>query len=333
MQKILPLLIVALLASFVSCRNESNSPAPVESGIDYAKVIIPETNADSAFAFVKAQTDLGFRHPGCAAHELCAKYLATTMARWCDTVIVQDFGATLWNGSQVRGKNIIASLNPENETRILLAAHWDSRLWADHDPNKDNVKKPIMGANDGASGVGALMEMARVMSAMPPSVGIDFIFFDLEDQGLPDWADTYEDNTWCKGSQYWAKVPHRPFYQAEYGILFDMVGSAQPRFTKEEISRHYAPGLTNKIWQSATALGFGDVFQDKKTDAILDDHMYVNQIAGIPTADIVQNSPDCSFVSYWHTLGDDIDKIEPKTLKMVADVTLATIYGDHPAKP
>lgn len=325
------LIAAFLLLTLAACNHhKSNNRPSASSAIDYSAVAIPQFNADSALSFVAAQLDFGFRIPSTPSHSSCAAYLRNTMGRFCDTAFIQEFSTTLWTGQTVKGKNIIASLNPEAETRVLLAAHWDSRMWADHDPDAANHHSPIMGANDGASGVGALIEMARVMSTMPPSVGVDFIFFDVEDQGIAEWADKYEDNTWCKGSQYWAQYPHRPYYRAVYGVLFDMVGTDKPRFTKEEVSRNFAPGITSKIWRAAAALGHGSIFVDQNTDAILDDHLYVNQMAHFPMVDIVQNSTDCSFVSYWHTLEDTLDKINPNTLRIVAQVTMATIYGDYP---
>ena len=323
-------LLVLLAVVAVSCGREKKRTSDIRPPVDYAAVAIPNFSADTAFAFIEKQLSFGIRTPGSKGHEACAKYLRETMSRWCDTVISQPFSTVLWNGQTVKGENIIASLNPEKSDRILLCAHWDSRLWADHDPDSLNRRKPIMGANDGASGVATLMEMARVMSPKRPSVGIDFIFFDVEDQGTASWSESeYQDNTWCKGSQFWAQNPHRPYYSAIYGILLDMVATPQPRFTKEEISRHYAATILNKVWQVAATTAGGSVFVDQNTDAILDDHLYVNQIANIPTIDIVQNSTDCSFFKHWHTLGDNIEAVDAKSMKIVADVVMKTIYGDY----
>ncbi|MCR4659537.1 MAG: M28 family peptidase [Bacteroidales bacterium] len=320
---------LALLALLWSCTGKRQAPqAPAAK--DYTQVTAPAPCADSAMAFATAQLAFGPRIPGSRAAAQCRHYIASNMARWVDTVIMQPFGATLWDGTEVRGTNIIASLNPQAPQRVLLAAHYDSRLWADHDPDPNNQHSPVPGANDGASGSALLMEMARVMSQMPPSVGVDFIFFDLEDQGTPDWADNHADNTWCKGSQHWGQTPHTPFYKAQYGILLDMVGSHQPRFTKEEISRHFAPGLTDKVWQVAAAIGHGAMFVQQNTDPILDDHLYINQLTGIPTIDLVQNSPECSFFTHWHTTSDNLDALDPRTLEAVARVVLTTIYADYP---
>ena len=302
----------------------------VSQGIDYTQVAVPDFSTDSAYAYVEAQLAFGNRIPGSKGWSQCADWLVKQMCRWCDTVIVQDFKAELWNGSTVPGKNIIASLRPEANSRVLLTAHWDSRSWADHDKNDDLQHSPVPGANDGASGVAALMEMARVMSKMPPSVGVDFIFFDVEDQGAPEWSEVYDQDTWCKGSQYWSQNRHLPYYSAVYGVLFDMVGTQHPCFTKEQISRSFAPGLTNKLWRVADALGYGNIFVDQETDPILDDHYYVNRLANIPMADIVQNSPNTSFFEHWHTTTDDINSVSADALRTVATVTMKTIYGDYP---
>ena len=328
----------AFLVLLAACNGKSNKNATpaAASGIDYSQVAIPAFNADSAYQFVADQVAFGFRTPNTVAQSRCADYLASQMRRWCDTVIVQDFPATLWDGTTVRGKNIIASIEAPAASgtgkRLLLAAHWDSRLWADHDEDKDNHRKPIPGANDGASGVGVLMEMARIISAQRPSVSIDFIFFDVEDQGCPEWADTYVEDSWCKGSQYWSRNPHMPYYTAVYGVLLDMVGTQQPRYTKEEISRQFAGNVMNKMWTAAAALGYDKVFENRDTDPILDDHYYVNRLANIPMIDIVQNSHGISFFKHWHTVNDDLDHIDKNTLRITAEVVLKTIYGDYGTK-
>lgn len=329
--KIRFLALVLSVMLLAACHGDKNKPSPSQNkGIDYSAVTIPTFDADSAYSYVVQQVNFGFRHPGTKGHDQCADYLARTMRRWCDTVIVQPFTATLWNGQQVQGKNIIASLAPQRDERVLLAAHWDSRQWADQDVDTNNWHKPLLGANDGASGVATLMEMARIMSALPPDVGVDFIFFDVEDQGMPAWENRYEDNTWCKGSQHWAKNPHRLLYRAEYGVLFDMVGTENPRFTKEEISVSFASGLVNKMWSCAAYLGYNNVFVDALSPAILDDHLYVNQIIKIPTIDIVQNDARVSFFPHWHTVDDNLDAVNPASMKTVATVTMKVIYGDHP---
>ena len=328
MKKIIPCILCGLIVScfVVSCKPAKQKPVPVAE-VDYTQVQVPLFSVDSAYDFVAAQTSFGFRTPGSKAHVRCGDYLAQTMRRWCDTVLSQPFRATLWNGETVQGRNIISIINPKAETRVLLAAHWDSRQWADHDSDEGKHRSPIMGANDGASGVGVLMEAARAMSSMRPEVGVDFVFFDIEDQGVPEWADRYEDNSWCKGAQHWAQNPHTPLYQARYGILLDMVGAEHPRFTKEQFSMQYASTITNKVWSVARALGYGGVFEDSKSDPILDDHLYVNRLRGVPMVDIVQNSRQCSFFPHWHTTGDDMENVNRETLGIVGQVLRKTVYS------
>lgn len=316
---------------FTGCHRSRPSAETKTAAIDYSAVATPAFSADSAYQYVADQVAFGYRTPGTSGQTKCAAYLARQMQRWCDTVIVQDFPATLWNGKEVRGKNIIASIegSDPNGKRIVMGAHWDSRLWADHDPDEANHRKPIDGANDGASGVGVLMELARIISADRPAVSIDFVFFDLEDQGVPEWAETYEDDSWCKGSQYWSRHPHTPCYSAVYGILLDMVGTQQPRYTKEQCSRQYAGGVMNKMWDAAAALGYGNIFVNQETDPILDDHYYVNRLTHIPMLDIVQNNKECSFFPHWHTLGDNMEHVDRNSLRITGEVILKTIYGDY----
>ena len=312
-----------------ACNNSGEKEvAKAINPVDYTSVDIPDFDADSAYRYVAEQLEFGPRVPGSKAHSECAKYLITKMQQWSDTVYVQDFNTVLWDNSTVRGRNIIASFDPENTNRVLLAAHWDSRAYADHDPNPDNHRKPILGANDGASGVGVLMEMARNMKNKRPDVGVDIVFFDVEDQGIPEFEDDYKDNTWCLGAQHWAKNPHVMFYRAKYGILLDMVGNANPRYTKEEVSRVFAPGLMEKVWNVANQLGYGSSFVNENTTAILDDHLYVNQIAQIPMIDIVQNQNNGGFFEHWHTMNDNLDVIDKHSLKQVAQVVYTVLYSE-----
>lgn len=327
------LVVIAACLVMAGCKGGSKK-APIETqSIDYSAVATPAFNADSAYQYVADQVAFGHRSPGSEGQRRCAAYLVKQMQRWCDTVIVQSFSTTLWNGTVVPGKNIIASIEPQGDNpvtkRILLGAHWDSRMWADHDPDESNQHHPIDGANDGASGVGVLMELARAVSSQRLGVGVDIIFFDVEDQGCPEWAEKYEDNSWCKGSQYWSEHPHEPYYNAVYGILLDMVGTEAPRYTKEEISRQYASGITKKLWQVAGALGYSSIFVDQDTDPILDDHFYVNRMAGIAMADIVQNDATNSFFRYWHTMDDTMEHVSVKSLDITLKVLLKTLYADY----
>ena len=324
------LVIFALILSLSSCKKSTEENQTTQLP-DYTKVEIPTFNADSAYSYVKAQCDFGPRTPMSKASQLCGDYLIDFMKQYADTVYVQTFSSKLWDGTNVEGRNIIASFNPQASDRVVLAAHWDSRLWADEDPNEENHKKAIDGANDGASGVGVLMEIARVFRQKQNTQGVDIIFFDLEDQGTPSWAksDVEDQSDWCLGSQYWSKTPHYPFYTATYGILLDMVGYKNLRFTKEGLSMHYAAYIMNKVWDIAEAKGYSNIFINETTYPIMDDHHWVNMYAKFPMIDIVQNDPTCSFFPFWHTMQDNMENISKESLRIVGEVCLTTIFSNQ----
>jgi len=294
-------------------------------------VAIPDFNQDSAYAYTAAQVAFGSRVPGTPAHAACAQWIIHKLRSFADTVYVQKFKARTYDGVLRSGENIIGSFYPDYQNRVLLMAHWDSRPFADHDPNKANWNKPIMAANDGASGVGVLLEMARQFHLHHPDVGVDIVFFDLEDWGPPAYLHLQgKENSWALGAQYWAKHPQVPGYSATFGILLDMVGAKNATFLKEYYSRQYARYYVKLIWKTAAGLGYDNYFPNRDGYPIDDDHLYVNQIAGIPSVDIIQldpNSPNGTFWRYWHTTGDTMDKIDKQTLKAVGQVLLTVIYG------
>jgi hypothetical protein len=327
MKKYCFIIVIALVFVFVGCKDKKQKEN--KSEFSYSKVEVPSFNADSAYAYVKAQCDFGPRVPESKAHKACGDYLVSFLRQYADTVIEQNFSSKLYNGKAVKGRNIIASFNLKSTDRTLFAAHWDSRAWADNDPDEKNHKTPIIGANDGASGVGVLMEMARCLKLKTTTIGVDIIFFDLEDQGTPEWdeSDIEDQSDWCLGSQYWSKNTHIPFYQAKYGILLDMVGYTNPCFTKERQSMYYASSIMNKIWKIAHDRGYSSFFLNDETGGVMDDHIWVNQNAKIPMIDIVQYDPAGSFFPYWHTIKDDINCISKNTLRAVGDVCLVAIYS------
>ncbi len=317
-----------LLLSFVSCQDKKSSKPVAKPTVQKQEIVIPSFNADSAYNYVKKQLDFGPRVPGSEAHAQCAEWFIDFFKDKADTVYVQNFRTRLYNGKGIDGKNIIASFNPQAKKRILLGAHWDSRPFADHDPDEKNWNTPIDGANDGASGVGVLMEVARVLKENPMSTGIDIILFDLEDYGAPQYLNLMTNDDWALGSQYWSKNPHVFNYRAYFGILLDMVGAPNPKFPKEYYSQQFAPSLSNDVWRIARELGYSDYFTNEIGHPINDDHIYVNVNANIPMIDIIhlENNEESSFYPYWHTLKDNIEQIDPKTLGMVGDVVLNVIY-------
>lgn len=313
-----------------SCGQNSRSDKKSKKSFSSHKINIPQFNADSAYYFVKKQVEFGPRVPGTFAHKACERWLAKKFKEYSDTVIIQHFTAKTYDGVTRKGENIIASFEPNNPNRILLMAHWDSRPFADHDKNKANWNTPIQAANDGASGVGVLLELARQFHLHHPKVGVDIVLFDLEDWGPPSYLHFKGgDKFWALGAQYWAKHPQVKGYSAKFGILLDMVGAKNAHFLKEYYSEQYANYYVNLIWRTARALGYDNYFPNVQGFPIDDDHLYVNKIAGIPSVDIIQQDPNSSngtFWEYWHTTHDTIDKISKETLKVVGQVLLNVIY-------
>lgn len=250
--------------------------------------------------------------------------------------MVQNFTEKSFDGQTLQLRNIIASYNLQARKRILLAAHWDSRPFAD----KDSVKRfePISGANDGASGVAVLLEITRKLYVHElPKVGVDIVLFDGEDYGeyreadAPKIIDGKLKIWWCLGSQYWAKNPHRTKYSAYYGILLDMVGGKNARFYREGGSMQFAPKVVNKIWTTGRYLGYGDYFIGSNSPGITDDHIFVNTLAKIPMIDIVDHDPHSDsyyFPAYHHTHQDNMELIDKRTLQAVGETLLYTIYNE-----
>lgn len=326
------ILALACLIAFgaPACKPKPENVPAATGKAQAAKTAIPECNADSAYAFVEAQAAFGPRIPNSQAQKDCAAYLADELARFGARTQTQRFQARRWDGELLEGYNIIASIRPEKTQRILLCAHWDSRPYADNEPGHDMRRQAIDGANDGASGTGVLLEIARVLQQNPPPIGVDIILFDLEDSGKPQWEPNArgDEYTWALGSQHWANNPHIPGYTALYGILLDMVGTRNPCFTMEATSVYYAQDILQKAWGKAARLGYANIFQSRRTPAIIDDHLFINEITGIPTIDIIHydGQSGTGFFPQWHTRQDNMENISASTLKIVGDVVLAMIF-------
>lgn len=313
----------ALTLFFVSCNNEPKpaaTKAPAAAAPAY-KQVSPDFNPDSAYYFVKTQVDFGPRVTNSPAHQQCGDWMVKELKKYTDNVIEQKTVITHFNGTRLKVRNIIAEINPKATKRILLCAHWDSRDRAD----KDNVDKdkPILGANDGASGVGVLLEVARVLKAHPSAIGVDLVFFDAEDLGND------QPNTWCLGSQYWSSNLHRPNYKANFGILLDMVGAANAAFAWEANSVQFAQPVLEKVWSTGYNMGYGKYFSYFRSGGIEDDHYYINTKAGIPTIDIIHYDPQTTFPEHHHTHRDNMSVIDRNTLKVVGQTLLEVIFTER----
>lgn len=323
------------LPAFMACgMGSTGSPTmgSQPSTLNHQPPTIPTFNADSAYSYVAAQAAFGPRVPNTEAHWQCAAFLTRQLERLGAEVTRQEATLTAWNGTPLRACNIIGAYRPELKKRVLLCAHWDSRPYADNDPDERNHRTPIMGINDGASGVGVLLEVARQLQAQSPTIGIDIIFFDAEDYGIPQWWDgKYKEHTWCLGSQYWSRRPHTPNYNARYGILLDMVGGKNATFFYEGYSQRTANSAMKKIWKQARKLGFEHFFIDRSGTEVTDDHIYVNEIARIPCVDVINYDPasrNSSFGDTWHTVNDDLQHIDRATLHAVGQTILDVIYRE-----
>ena len=301
------------------------------------------------------------------AHEDCGAWIMEKFKSYGMIVTPQKALLKGYDGTMLRATNIIASYRPDLTDRIILCAHWDSRPWADNDPDEANHHKPVLAANDGASGVAVMLEIARLLSLQftvyslqmntstaesssaadqptdissvnrkPSTVnnnlGVDFICFDAEDWGFPQWEETNDPgDTWALGAQYWAANPHVDGYKARYGILLDMVGGQGAQFYQEQLSLQYARGIVDKVWRASQVVGFGSFFPTREGAGITDDHLPVNRVAKIPCIDIIPYYPDCaqsSFGPTWHTVNDDMAHIDRNTLQAVGQTLVQVLWSE-----
>lgn len=322
------ILTLGLLFSAFSCKTNSTSTVNSEESVT---ALVPQFNADSAYQYVEAQVNFGPRVPNSPAHVACGNYLAGKLEDFGAQVTNQYAELIAYDGTLLKARNIIGSYLPESKRRVLLFAHWDCRPWADSDPNEVNHRKPVMGANDGASGVGVLLEVARQLQAQAPIIGIDIIFFDAEDYGAARfYKGQHKEEYWCLGSQYWARYPHVEGYNARFGILLDMVGGKGATFYRELYSERYAKQINKKVWNAAKELGYQRHFIDEKGAAAIDDHLFINRLTSIPCIDIIpyQMDADESFGDFWHTVNDTMENIDSNTLRAVGQTVLQVIYNE-----
>ena len=314
------LLFIVGFFCFTSCKSD---PKPAQT-TPKKKVTVPAFDGQGAYTYVKKQVDIGTRVPGTETHKQCKDWLVAELKNLGAEVEVQEFKASFFDVKDAESYNIIASINPKRNNRVLLAAHWDTRLVADKDD--EDKDQPIDGADDGASGVGVLLQIARTIQENPIDLGVDIIFFDAEDNGVDAaTAEESDPESWCLGSQYWYKNKDRS-YKAKFGILLDMVGAKEAMFPLEGYSTRDAGAYQDKIWTLASRMGYGDLFQKKRIGGITDDHYYMN-LAGIPSVDII-NYPSETFGHYHHTHDDNMDNIDPNTLRIVGQVVTAVLYKE-----
>ena len=275
---------------------------------------IPTFNAQKAFAELVKQCDIGPRYPGSEGQIKCRDYLVTTLSRYADKVTTQPFPVTFGRPAKtVEAYNVIAHFLPDKEERILLCAHWDTRPWADKDPDPRKRETPILGANDGASGVAVLLEVARLLHAQPPDVGVDIVLFDGEDAGTEGSM-----QSWAQGSAYYARHL-APKDRQVMGVLVDMIGDADLEILQEYNSKAYARPVVDRVWAIAKELGC-TAFKPLTGSSIMHDHIPLLQV-GVPCIDLI----DLDYPP-WHTTADTPDKCSPASLDQVGRVLVRLVY-------
>lgn len=329
MKKALSVLLPLALLAACGGKNNSSQTTPPDS------VAVPVFQADTAMAYVEKQCSFGPRVMNSEAHRLCGDYLVAAFRACGLEVSEQKADIAAYDGTTYHLRNIMARFDAQNPARVLICAHWDSRPWADADPDPANHRKPLLGANDGASGVAVMLEVARHLRTHRPAVGIDFVCFDAEDAGAPEWDDVDEttaQNSWCLGSQYFAANLPTPNYSPRYGVLLDMVGGRGARFYREGFSQQYASMVIDKMWAAAARAGFGSRFVNQAGGYVTDDHGPLNSLARIPTIDVIPyygEAGGSGFGPTWHTLADTPANIDPATLRAVGQSLMQLIYEEQ----
>lgn len=330
MKHLIPIFLAALAVGCSgSSRNATGASAAADDSIEAAAVF----DADSAFSYVRAQVAFGPRVPGTEGNRRCGDYIISELRRHgVDSIAVQTTSATAFNGDALPVRNIFASINPGATDRLLFAAHYDTRPWADNETDPELRNKPIDGANDGGSGVAVMLEMARQIArtdSLP--VGVDLLFVDAEDYGDGESSD---EESWCLGTRRWVKqMPYSQENRPRYAVVLDMVGGAGARFHREYFSDRFAPAVVSRIWEVARRSGYAGIFQNSQGGAVVDDHTVLNS-AGIPAVDVIEsrNAETGTFPPTWHTHADNIENIDPASLKAAGQTMINLIFNEKPRK-
>lgn len=280
----------------------------------------PDFDEDHAFEYLVAQCDFGPRNPGSEGYYACLDFIINELDQSADDIILQDFR---YREQRYRKRydlqNIIARFNPDASFQTIISAHWDTRPWADQEDNRRDRNQPIIGANDGASGVAVLLELAKIMGETPPPIGVNLVFFDGEDLGVPG-----ENETYCQGSRYFAK--NLPIPRPDEAINLDMIGDKQLHIPVEKYSLEYHPKLVRYLWGRADDMGL-DAFDITPQYAIYDDHVPLHEIAGIPAIDLIDFKYPNPYANFWHTMNDVPENCSAESLEQVGKLMVDYIYN------
>jgi len=315
-------LLLVVVFSLLGCAGETPKPKePQSPPLEKPMISIPKFSGTDAFNYLVKQTEFGPRNPNSQGHKACLDYLEQTLRSFADEVQLQPFTAQGYS-EILPLTNVIAKFNLRAATRILLCAHWDTRPRAENDEDKSRRNEPILGANDGASGVAVLLEIASLLKSQPPSIGVDIVLFDGEDYGMEGDLSKY-----FLGSRYFATNKDAN-YNPRFGILLDMVGDRFLDISKEQHSVRFAPDIVNLVWSKAKELGYTQ-FLDEMGEEVNDDHLQLNQ-AGIKTINLIDfNYPDPTN-RFWHSHQDVPANCSAESLEAVGTVVTHVVYSQIP---
>ena len=282
---------------------------------------VPNFDENSAYQFLLDQCDFGPRNPGSEGYNNCKEYLIKTLDSYSDTVFTQPFVINDIDDTQYDLDNIIAQYNINSNSHLLLGAHWDTRPWADSDLNIEKHNQPIIGANDGASGVSVLLELAKIFHYNPPPIRVSIVFFDGEDMGRPGVPKSY-----ARGSQFFAK--NLPIEKPDEAIILDMIGDKELHIPIERYSYQQNKDLVKKLWSLANKLNL-EAFESRIVHTIYDDHVPLWQEAKIPAIDIIDFNYPNRYSNYWHTSQDTPDNCSAQSLGQVGNLLVHYIYGSQ----
>ena len=281
---------------------------------------VPNFDKVNAFQYLVEQCEFGPRNPGSNGYKQCLVYLQKTLSGFADTILLQPFVLDdLVNEKSYDLTNIIARFKVDASQQLLIGAHWDTRPWADEDPDTEKRNDPIIGANDGASGVAVILELARILNASPPPIGITLVLFDGEDMGRSGTPKSY-----AQGSLAFAK--DLPIEKPDEAIILDMIGDAELHIPIERNSYHQNRELVKKLWSMAEELSL-DAFESRIVYTLYDDHVPLWAEARIPAIDIIDFNYPNSYANYWHTTQDLPENCSAESLGQVGTLLVHYIYG------
>ncbi len=287
---------------------------------------VPYFDGSRAFELLEKQVALGPRFPGSPGHAALVSLLTDYLEPRAHELKIQTTSRSHpYQDGPLPITNILARFNPTARKHVLLLAHYDTRAIADQDPDPGNRSKPILGANDGASGVAVLLMLADIFARDVPPIGVDLLFVDAEDVGRSGDLENFSLGTKAflpEMNELLGGV--RP----QYAVLVDMVGDAELTLPMEYNSWRDARKLVNRIWNLARELGYSQ-FRFEMGAQIYDDHVPLLE-AGIPAVDIIDFDYPNTEKNYWHTLEDTPDKCSAGSLEAVGTVLTTLIYSERP---